>query len=992
MSFNEQNTVEHFIIHQLTGVNLNAVKGNVVREDEVAYSDEVKWKYVQADLLQREITEVFDEKELKAALCRLNPEIAAHPEKAEEVIHKLRAILITVNNVGLVRANEEFARWLRNEVTLPIGKDNEHVTIRLIDFEVLKNNSFILSNQYKLRARETKIPDIVLFVNGIPLVVGEAKTPVRPSVSWYDGAHDINVVYENSIPQLFVPNVFSFATEGKEIFIGGVRTPLEFWAPWRIEDEQDELSRYIGLQDVAKLLTHLLRPSTLLDILQYYTVYATNSKKKKIKVVCRYQQYEGANAIVERVREGKIKKGLIWHFQGSGKSLLMLFAAQKLRKQQDLQNPTVIIVVDRVDLDTQITATFNTADVPNMITTDSIKELHTLLEQDTRKIIITMVHKFKDAYDDMNKRKNIIVMVDEAHRTQEGNLGRKMRNALPNAFLFGLTGTPINKADKNTFWAFGAEEDSGGYMSRYTFQESIRDNATLPLHFEPRLPNYHIDKEGLDVAFKEMANDLSEDDRNKLSQKAANMAVFLKSPERVKTIVADIVEHFNAHVAPEGLKAMIVTPDRNACIQYKEALDDLMGTEASAVVISSSANDDFDFKQKWAMDKDQQEKLIEKYNDADSSLKFLIVTAKLLTGFDAPILQTMYLDKSLKDHTLLQAICRTNRLFPNKTFGRIVDYFGVFDDTAKALAFDEESVKKVITNLQELREQLPEWMEKCLLHFAGADRNLLGFEGLQAAQDCINTNEKRDAFARDFSSLTKLWEALSPDPILNAFEKDYKWLSQVYTSVKPASDDNGRLLWHALGAQTTALIHEHIHVSGINHDMEEMILDADVIDDLMNKKDPKEAERVLKILISRLNKNGNKPTFRKLSERLEALRDKAEKGLINSIEFIKELCQIAKETLQAEKQTETNVEQKNAKAALTELFLEIKTDTTPAIVERIVNDIDEIVKIVRFDGWQNSSVGEREVKRELRKVLWTKYQIKDEDLFNRAYDYIKEYY
>jgi len=992
MPFNELNTVEHFIIHHLTGVNLNALQGNTVKDDPVSYGDEVKWRYVQPELLHREHTDVLAEKELKQALCRLNPDIAVQPDRADEVIHKLRAILITVNNVGLVRANQEFSRWLRGEMTLPFGKNNQHVPIRLIDFDELKSNSFILTNQFRMQSREVKIPDIVLFVNGIPLVVGEAKTPVRPAVSWFDAAHDIHVVYENAVPQLFVPNVFSFATEGKEIFIGGVRTPLEFWAPWRLEDEKDELSHFIRLNDVAGQLTHLLKPSTLLDILQYFTVYATNSKKKKIKIVCRYQQYEGANALVERVKEGKIKKGLIWHFQGSGKSLLMLFAAMKLRKQQDLDSPTVIIVVDRVDLDTQLTATFNTAEVPNMVTTGNIRELHKLLEQDTRKIIITMVHKFKDAYPNMNTRDNIIVMVDEAHRTQEGNLGRKMRNALPNAFLFGMTGTPINKADKNTFWAFGAEQDHGGYMSRYTFQESIRDHATLPLHFEPRLPDYHIDKESLDIAFKELANDLSEEDRNKLSQKAANMAVFLKSPERVKTIVADIAEHFTTHVEPEGLKALIVTPDRYACIQYKEELDKLLKPEASVVVISSSVNDDYEFKQRWAMDKDQQEKVIEKFNDADSTLKFLIVTAKLLTGFDSPILQTMYLDKSLKDHTLLQAICRTNRLFPNKTFGRIVDYFGVFDDTAQALAFDEESVKLVITNLKELKDQLPEWMEKCLAHFPGIDRTITGFEGLQKAQDCIDTNEKRDAFAKDFSDLSKLWEALSPDPILNEYHSDYKWLAQVFISVKPASDDNGRLLWHALGAQTTALIHEHIHVSGINRDMEEMILDADVIDDLMNKKDPGQAEKVLRILISRLNKHGKHPIFRKLSERLEEIRDRAEKGLINSIEFIKELCQIAKETLQAEKQSDTQQEQKSAKAALTELFLELKTDTTPAIVERIVNDIDEIVKYVRFDGWQNSTVGEREVKRELRKVLWTKYQIKDEELFNRAYDYIKEYY
>ena len=992
MNFNEQNSIEHFIIHQLTGFNLNDVQNSTVKEGPVPYSDDVKWRYVQPELLYRELTDVLAENELKQALCRLNPDISTQPDRADEVIHKLRAILITVNTVGLVRANQEFSRWLRGEMTLPFGKNNQHIAIRLIDFDSLKNNSFILTNQFRMQAREVKIPDIVMFVNGIPLVVGEAKTPVRPAISWFDAAHDIHVVYENAIPQLFVPNVFSFATEGKEIFIGGVRTPLEFWAPWRLEDEKDELSHFLGLNDVAGQLTHLLKPSTLLDILQYFTIYATNSKKKKIKIVCRYQQYEGANAIVERVKEGIIKKGLIWHFQGSGKSLLMLFAAQKLRKQQDLDSPTVIIVVDRIDLDTQITATFNTAEVPNMVTTDNIRELHKLLEQDSRKIIITMVHKFKDAYPDMNTRENIIVMVDEAHRTQEGDLGRKMRNALPHAFLFGLTGTPINKADKNTFWAFGAEQDSGGYMSRYTFQESIRDNATLPLHFEPRLPDYHIDKESLDIAFREMANDLSEDDRNKLSQKAASMSVFLKSPERVSKIVADIAEHFTSHVEPEGLKAMIVTPDRYACIQYKDELDKLMSPGASEVVISTSANDDYNFKQKWAKDKDQQEKIIERFNDADAPLKFLIVTAKLLTGFDAPILQTMYLDKSLKDHTLLQAICRTNRLFPNKTFGRIVDYFGVFDDTAKALAFDEKSIKAVITNLQELMDKLPEWMNTCLAHFFGVNRTILGFEGLQQAQDCINTNEKRDAFAKDFSTLSKLWEALSPDPVLNEYHNDYKWLSQVFISVKPAADDGGRLLWHALGAQTTALIHEHIHVSGISHDMAEMILDADVIDELMNKKDPAQAKKLLILLTGRLYKHGDNPIFKKLSERLEALRDKAEKGLTNSIQFIKDLCDIAKDTLKAEKQTVTQEIQKSAKAALTELFLELRTDTTPAIVERIVNDIDEIVKYVRFDGWQNSTVGEREVKRELRKVLWTKYQIKDEDLFNRAYDYIKEYY
>ncbi|MCP4345904.1 MAG: HsdR family type I site-specific deoxyribonuclease [Desulfobacterales bacterium] len=991
MDFNELNTVEYFFIHRLTSINLNETKSGYTEEPLPSYGKD-KWRYVPGESLNRDITEVLLEKELKESLCRLNPDIRRNPENADEVIRKLRAILITVANVGLVRANEEFAKWLRNEHSLPFGPDGEHVKIKLIDYKELKNNSFILTNQFKVHARETKIPDVVLFLNGIPVVVGELKTPVRPAVSWYDGAHEVHDIYENAVPQLFVPNILSFASEGKDLFIGAIRTPLEFWAPWRIEDKKNELHQFAGLQDVAHQLTHLLKPSTLLDILQYYSVYGTDSSKKKVKVVCRYQQYQGANAIVQRVLEGRIKKGLIWHFQGSGKSLLMLFAAQKLRRQAELGNPTVLIVVDRTDLDSQITSSFASADISNFVTTNSIKELNSLLERDTRKIIITMIHKFRDAYPGMNKRKNIIVMVDEAHRTQEANLGRTMRAALPNAFLFGLTGTPINKADKNTFWAFGAEEDEGGYMSRYTFQDSIRDKATLPLHFEPRLPNYHIDKETLNTAFREMANNLSEEDRNKLSQKAAKMNAFLKAPERVQTIVEDIADHYEKHVAPEGFKALIVTPDRHACIQYKEALDKLMPENSSKVVISTSADDDFEFKQKWAVDKGRQEKIAEEFNDPDSALKFIIVTAKLLTGFDSPVLQTMYLDKSLKDHTLLQAICRTNRLFPNKTFGRIVDYFGVFDDTAQALAFDEETVKTVITNLQELKDKLPGYMNKCLAHFKRADRTKKGFEGLEAAQNAIGNNEKRDAFAKDFSTLSKLWEALSPDEILNQYQNDYKWLSQVYTSVKPSSDDNGRLLWHALGAQTTTLIHEHIHVTGINHEMKEMVLDAEVIEELMNKKNPKEAERVVKILISRFKKNSGNPKFKALGERLEELRDKAEQGLISSIEFIKQLCELAKDTLRAEREIISTREQKSAKAALTELFLEMKTDQTPAIVERIVSEIDEIVKFVRFDGWQASVTGERLVQKELRKTL-LKYKLhKEEELFNRAYEYIKEYY
>lgn len=987
MSFNEINTVENFVIKTMTGVNLNDA-GVVGGEPVAEYG--VHWVYTPASELSREITEVLIETELKKALIKLNPEIAALPERADEVIYKLRSILLSVNSTGLVRANEEFAEWLKGDKTMPFGKNYAHVTVKLIDFDNIGNNKFQLVNQFSIRNRETKRPDIVMFVNGIPLVVGEAKTPIRPSVSWLDAAADIHDGYENSVPELFVPNVFSFATEGKELYYGAVRTPLEFWAAWRVNDG-DDVSRLMGLTNVAAEMKQLLSPKTLLDILYNFTTYSTNKKRQRMKVVCRYQQYEGANLIVQRVVENKIKRGLIWHFQGSGKSLLMLFAAQKMRKMAELKSPTVMIVVDRVDLDSQTQNVFKEA--RNVVPTEDIDTLNGYLANDSRFIIITTIFKFKEAKANINLRDNIIVMVDEAHRTQEGDLGQRMRLALPNAFFFGLTGTPINKSDHNTFWTFGAQEDENGYMSRYSFEDALRDKTILPLHFEPRLLDIHIDRDRVDEEFEALSNTLDEDAKITLSNKAAKMLEFLKSPERIEIVCKDIAQHYQEKVEPQGFKAMIVTPDREACHLYKQELGKYFPDSASAVVISTSGKGEDELKRLYSLTKDEQEKLIGKFNKPESELKFLIVTAKLLTGFDAPILQTMYLDKSLKDHTLLQAICRTNRKFPNKTFGRIVDYFGVFDDAAKALEFDEDVMKKVITNLNSQLEELPLVMENNLRHFDGVDRTVDGFDGLQAAQEAINTNEKRDAFASDYRQLANIWESLSPDVALEPYREDYKWLSNVYQSVKPSGPDSlGKLLWLSLGAQTKKIMYDNIHVGGIHSDMEEVVLDEVMVASLMTSKDPRAAKKIEKELIKRFKKYATKPKFIELSKRLEALRDKAEQGLISSIEFIKELCQIARETIQAEKQEENVEVRKTGKEALTELFLELRTADTPAVVGRIVADIDSIVKIVRFPGWQNTNAGEREVQKALRKTL-LKYKLhKEEVLFNKAYMYIREYY
>ena len=990
--FNEENTVEQLVLDTL----IDKDSQWCVAESQADYLDSrltpqilnLKWHFVPAEELPRQHSDVLVESMVRDALIRLNPEIKAQPDRVDEVLYRLRTIPLSVQSEGLVRANELFAEWLRGEKSMPFGERGEHTPVRLIDFDDLSNNDYVVTNQWVYPVKEGgRRFDIIMLVNGIPLVIGEAKTPVRPAVTWVDGASDIHNGYEQSVPQMFVPNVLSFATEGKCYRYGSVRMPIDIWGPWHEGENKSEGT----LADVQRSIRSMLRPHVVLDILQNFTLFATDKKHRRIKIICRYQQYEAANLMVARVVKGYPKKGLIWHFQGSGKSLLMVFAAQKLRMHHQLGNPTVMIVVDRIDLDTQITAIFNAADTPNMIGAATRQELQSLLAADTRKIIITTIHKFGEADGCLNERSNIIVMVDEAHRTQEGDLGRKMRDALPNAFLFGLTGTPINKRDRNTFWAFGADEDEQGYMSRYSFQDSIRDKATLPLHFEAVDVKLHIDKDAIDEAYAQMTDQLSEEDKDDLAKRAAKMAVLIKAPTRVQAICQHIVSHYQEKVEPNGFKAQVVTFDRECCVLYKRALDELIGPEASAIVMHTQGGKGDEYAE-WKLSKDEEEKLLDRFRDPEDPLKFLIVTSKLLTGFDAPILQVMYLDKPMKDHNLLQAICRTNRVYSGKTHGLIVDYLGIFDDVATALDFDEKAVQKVITNLDELKKELPGQVSKCLAFFPSVDRTVGGYEGLIAAQDCLPDNETRDRFAAEYSVLSRLWEALSPDPCLGSYKTDYKWLTQVYESVKPPSG-NGKLLWHTLGAKTIELVHENVHLETVRDDLDTLVMDAEVLEELLDAKNPEKKSKEIEIkIIARLHKHKDKPTFVALGERLEKLKERHEQGLLHSLDFLKELLTLAKEVVQAEKQVDPVDEQAKAKAALTELFAEVKNGKTPVVVERIVADIDEIVRLVRFPGWQDTKAGEREVQKALRKVIYVKYKIKDQDLFDKAFGYIRQYY
>lgn len=974
--FNEENTVEQMFINA---------------------AGKCGWIYVEPQFVPRLPDEVLVVQWLMEALLALNP---ITPEQAEQVIYKLRACITSGGSSDeLITANDKFRKLLFEENSYPFGENGDNINIRFFaKADDVYKNRCIVTNQweYPRKSKEGgKRLDLVYVINGIPMVVGEAKTPVKASVTWADGAADI-MHYQKSIPEMFVPNILTFASEGRELQYASIGCPVDKWGPWFTDEER----KHGTLEDAEHNYVSLMTPERLLDIYRFYSVFTGTSRGRKIKIVCRYQQYLGGEAIVQRVLSTYTngsgpRKGLIWHFQGSGKSWLMVFAAQKLRRQEVLKAPTVVIVDDRIDLEDQITGDFTRAEIPNIDSISSKQELEEKIHQ--RKILITTIFKFGDLSDGevIDDRDNIILLMDEAHRTQEGDLGKKMRTALPNAFFFGLTGTPINRNDHNTFACFGAEEDKYGYISKYTFQNSVEDKATLELNFKTVPVEMHLDNANLQKEFDELTDQISEEDKNELVRRTS-VEAFFTAEKRINDVCKYIVTHFREYVEPTGMKAQVVVYNRECCVKYKKALDALLGTDDQTTIVMHTSGDKADAYKAYKRSRDEEKKLLDQFRDPLSPLKFVIVTSKLLTGFDAPILQCMYLDKPMKNHTLLQAICRTNRTYnENKKCGLIVDFVGVFEDVAKSLAFDEETVKTIVKNIDEIKGLIPTFMQQCIEFFPGVDRTIGGWEGLTAAQQCLKDDQVKTSFGRHFARLNKAWEIVSPDSYLTVFQNDYTWLAQVYQSVRPVS--GGNLIWTLLGAKTIEIIHRNIETIDIGTPLEDLVVDSDVIDAVLEDEKAREKKivEIEKMLRLRLGEHKGDPNFKKFAEKLDELRERMTQNLINSIDFLKQLLVLAKDLLEEEKKkAEPQDKRAQARAALTDLFQSIKTEETPIIVEQVVNDIDnEVVNIVRqFNDAFQSVTARREIKKKLRSILWVKYQIKDNDVFERAYQYIEMYY
>ena len=978
------------------------------------------WVYADDETLGRPVDGVFLADDLEDSLIRLNPEIAENPGRTGEVLARLRAVLLGVRNDGLVGSNEEFVQWMCGRRTVKYIGTEKDVQVRLIDFDNPKSNILRITTEATFHAgREHRRYDIVLWVNGLPVVVGEMKTPVNANISWLNGATDIHNAYERKTPEFFVPNVLSFASEGREFHYGAVCQPPELWLNW--SSTTDEIMPP-GLPSVIRSAELLLNPEMVLDILRSFTLYSsrpTAAGALRMKVIPRYPQVEAVTAIIARCRDPKKRQGLVWHHQGSGKTFAMAYAAAKLRHQTDMDAPTIVVVLDRLELIQQTEAEFQSVGIQSLKTAESKEDLRRLLRDDARGVIITTIYRFAEA-GLLNERENIVVMVDEAHRTQEGRLGLDMRAALPNARFIGLTGTPISTDDRNTWAMFGDPDDPEGALNHYSVERSIHDGATLPVHVETRLVNFHFSAEALQKAFDDLAEEenLTDEEKGKLAAKASHISVVVRDKDRIEAICKDIVEHYRARIGPLGLKAQIVAYDRATCVAYYDAISQMLEPGEECTVVMTTSKDDPQEWERWNLEREEEATIKNRFRDINDPLKFVIVTAKLLTGFDAPIEGAMYLDKPLRAHTLFQAICRTNRRWTNpltgqqKLHGLVVDYVGLGKELAKALMTKSTSIPG--QNQEDVEVLLSELMAEVtntVARFESVDRSALIFNQIHDAQQILDTLPKREEFAAQSMRCQGLFEFLWPDMKLRPIEEDYRFLAKVYSSIAPnkAAD---LLLWQKLGAKTMEIVHEHL--TGVTIDgkqLEKVAMDVGVIEalkdltlfpaDTKEPKKPLNALEVLQKLEERIQKRFgdeiSEKVWRSLAERLEMLRLSRISSAEESVDFLKRLLELAKDLLEAEKaDDEGRISEIKVldprKGALTQIFEECRPDGTPVVIETVVEQVDSLVSPVRGTGWQSSHPGDRTVRQELRLILRNSGLPPAGELFDRAYAYIRENY
>jgi type I restriction enzyme R subunit len=905
------------------------------------------WRYrpdEEMEQFSRPLNDPLVEALLVPAIMRINPAVKTEPQ-AQTAVAVLRTIMASPDPLD---ANRRTLDALRDGVPLVLEPGQSATTVRFIEFALSKQdfNDFTVTNQYRVRGTDTCKADTVLLVNGIPLVVAEFKSIISSGHDWVEGVNQIHRYQQEAAP-LLIPNVFSVAADEFEFRYGPVAFRIDsqqdidlqrdHWRPW--------LSQYparrmywnlspdqMDADPVRAAVQGLLRPCNVLDFLANFAVFETKNGRT-VKKIARYQQFEAANDIMDRTLElyGKDAKaqdrtGLIWHTQGSGKSLTMIYAGQKLRRDPRLQNPTVLIVVDRRDLKTQLGDDFDACDYPSIVKALGVDDLKEKIATDKRETIITTIQCFQ-GMDNLEPcpRDNVIALVDEAHRSQKAKKGGyaiTMRAKLPKAFRYGFTGTPIDRTMVNTHRDFGPIKDGKQerYLSYYGIRRAILDGATREVYYQFHKIPMEVDEEPLSIGYEQMCEEMEvEDDEEKelIQRKETRWKALARDPRRVAKVVAHLVDHFLAHPDPSGFKAQLVAIDRPACAIYKDALDIEfqkrgLPPEWSEVVISQAQNDPPELK-RFHYTKEQTDDLIDYFkltpaqwgewnlkkrgeDQAAWRMPLKILIDRLLTGFDAPIEQVMYLDKPLRDHNLLQAIARTNRPLPEmgKRNGLIVDYFGVFEDLQKALNFDESIREEALIDWGKLRALMPEEIRRCMAFFNGLkieDTRDCLFEALRRIADF----QRAEQFESQFKRTQVLWEALAPDECLYSHRREYAWLCGIYVAHRRRNRRRPSVR-EDLAVKTRQLIQEHTTFMEIAEDVPVYRIDENYL--LKVQELPTVYDRAAELeaaLTRELAEDIGGFLYKRLGERLQEAIARKEAGDEAALRLLEELTAMVEE-------------------------------------------------------------------------------------------------
>ncbi|MBS1540731.1 MAG: type I restriction endonuclease subunit R [Bacteroidetes bacterium] len=898
-------------------------------------------------------------------------------EKVKEFNPKFKenkADLLRVLDLPLptIQGNRDFLFYLQGEKTFFSKEENREFNLILIDYENPANNIFEVTEEFYLfNGQYANREDVVFLINGIPVVVIECKNATK------DEAIAIGVDqlrrYHRETPELMVPQQLFTATESIGFSYGvtwnTIRRNIFNWKSEEIGNLEAKVKSFCERQHI-------------LDLLKKFILFAEQNEELN-KFILRQHQKTAVDKVVERALDPKKSRGLVWHTQGSGKTYTMIKTAELLFKAPQAEKPTILLMIDRNELEDQMLKNLGSIGVNNVEQAESIQDLQKLLKKEYRGIIVSMVHKFRDMPADVSLRKNIYVLIDEAHRTTGGDLGNFLMAAVPNATFIGFTGTPVDKTvyGKGTFKTFGIDDDQG-YLHKYSISDSIEDGTTLPLFYgmapnDLLVPKEILEKEFLNLAEAYGVNDIEE--LNKILERAVNTKNFLKGKERVDKVAEYVAKHYKENVEPLGYKAFLVGVDRPACAMYKKALDKYLPSAYSEVVYTGNNNDTEDLKA-YHNDAKREKEIRKRFTKLDEQPKILIVTEKLLTGFDAPILYAMYLDKPMRDHTLLQAIARVNRPYENeelemvKPHGFVLDFVGIFENLEKALAFDSDEINAIVKDIQLLKYLFQSKIEKDVPPYLELIKHGFNDKDTDNLISYFRDKSKRKEFFKLFKEIEMLYEIISPDKFLRPYIDTYATLSAIYQVVRNAYAKRVQVD-REFQRKTNELVQSKIAGTAPNFNNEFFEINEKTIQKIKDSQnnDNTKVINLIKSIEKIADENSDDPFLIGIKERAEAVEENYESRQLSTQEALEEIRKLYEEDIKRRKE--------QAEKGFDDLTFFIYKK----MLENEINNAEEITKEIKgeFVNHPNWKSSEKEL-RELRQAVYFALLAEEDDIDKAA--------